>query len=280
MSSFEQQYYEAASFWEGASLLDSGNVRRFAETVKLIPSDTKTLLDAGCGNGIFGKILARDLPDLDVLGVDRSLTALQFAGDKTVQGGVDSLPVGDASYDCVSCLQVIEHLPVDVFEKTISELARVAGKYIIVGVPFDEATEKNVTQCPQCRTIFNCDLHLRRFSADTMVKLFSEVGFKHVSSVFPGGQNILIGSEVFNLLLVKFRAEKTPKFLSPICPICGYSEGDVTALSVAKSAPLCGPSPLRALLRNVRLALVKGITPFWPTKKVSGYWVVSLYARA
>ena len=279
MSSFEQEYYEAASFWEGSALSDHSNMRRFEATVNLIPVDVHTLLDAGCGNGVFGRILEKTRPEITVLGVDRSITALTFVSGQTLQGSVNSLPVPDQSYDCVSCLQVIEHLPVEVFAQSITELARVAKTYLLIGVPFNEATDKNVTTCPQCKSTFNCDLHLRSFSDATMQSLFSKEGFRHVTSCYPGQHTKLVGADLFPLVKQFLSRSPTRKFLSPICPLCGYSEGDITALSVEKNAATVSPSRLRVLLRNTRLAVVKGISCFWPKAQFPGYWVVSLYQR-
>jgi 2-polyprenyl-3-methyl-5-hydroxy-6-metoxy-1,4-benzoquinol methylase len=51
------------------------------------------------------------------------------------QAEIDSLPFEDRSFPVVSCVDVIEHLPLDVRAKAIDELVRVAGQTLVVAFP-------------------------------------------------------------------------------------------------------------------------------------------------
>lgn len=94
------------------------------------------LLDAGCGSG-------RTLDDLalrgPVSGVDLSEDAAAAARrrghDDVRVGPVETLPYADASFDVVTCLDVIEHTEDD--GRTLRELLRVTrpGGVLIVTVP-------------------------------------------------------------------------------------------------------------------------------------------------
>ena len=53
MSDFEKKYYESEKFWTGDVLQDEMNRNRISFTANLIPAEVKSLLDVGCGNGIF-----------------------------------------------------------------------------------------------------------------------------------------------------------------------------------------------------------------------------------
>ncbi len=76
MSDLEKAYYDNPSFWESGALGLQDQIR-VTETAKFIQDDVKTLLDAGCGNGIFCNYLLKERPAIDVTGLDRSPAALE-----------------------------------------------------------------------------------------------------------------------------------------------------------------------------------------------------------
>src|SRR5688572_1928727 len=144
MNQIEKEYYEDENLWSGNMLQDPGNRERIKITSELIPSDVKSILDVGCGNGIFLNYLFDTRGDsINLTGVDRSRTALQFVRTKKVEGDILNLEFKNESFDCVSALEVIEHLPVNDFGKALSELARVSKRYIIISVPYAENLEDN-----------------------------------------------------------------------------------------------------------------------------------------
>ena len=107
-----------------------------AELERLPLAPGARLLDAGCGSGRTLDLLAR----FGVAsGVDLSSVAVAAArrrGHPDVeQAPVESLPFDDATFDIVTCLDVIEHTPDD--QATLSELCRVTrpGGLLLVTVP-------------------------------------------------------------------------------------------------------------------------------------------------
>jgi SAM-dependent methyltransferase len=94
------------------------------------------VLDAGCGSG-------RTLPELtaygEVSGIELDPDAADVArgrGDYDVRiGRLEELPWPDATFDLITCLDVIEHTPDD--EVTLRELGRVTrpGGWLLVTVP-------------------------------------------------------------------------------------------------------------------------------------------------
>ncbi len=278
-SEFQREYYEAAEFWEGNALGGEDNRRRYEETAALIPSDARSLVDVGCGNGRFGALVDAIRRDMRVVGVDRSEAALELVTTEKVPGDVVDLPFDDGAFECVTCLEVIEHLPVDAYDQALRELARVAAKYVIVGVPYREQIERNVTQCPRCRTVFNVDLHLRSFDDSAMDSLLSEHSFRLTARAFPGSATRLRLLHSSWNRLVAFRRRRTQEaFESPICPLCGFSESDRAAAqaSVAREASgeASAPRPPRVLSSTARV-----LSSAWPSFEDPGYWVVGLYER-
>jgi SAM-dependent methyltransferase len=98
-------------------------------------SGTLRVLDAGCGSG-------RTLDELAILGeahgVELNPAALSIArarGHDVREAPVEEIPYDDASFDLVTCLDVIEHTDDD--SVALRELRRVMrpGGYLVVSVP-------------------------------------------------------------------------------------------------------------------------------------------------
>ncbi len=275
MSALEREYYEFDRFWNPEfTPLGDTDVQRIEEIANLVPADVESILDAGCGNGMFCNHVSRNRPTEQVVGLDRSKAALKYVATRKVQASITELPFEAKSFDCVTSLEVLEHLPLDVFERAKSELSRVAAKYIIVSVPNDQQLGENLTQCPACRSRFDPDLHMRSFHAEIMKTLFSEHGFtcRQVNELGPftkyrGFQ------EAMNFWYA--RGPKAETMASPLCPICGFRNDDyLTANGTPASAPAgTGESGNGFLTPAKRL-----IKKLWP--KVNGsQWLLGLYER-
>jgi SAM-dependent methyltransferase len=112
-------------------------VRREVEQLGL-PRGAR-ILDAGCGSGRVLDELARFG---DVVGVDLSPSAVAAAwarGHSVAKARVEELPFDDATFDLVTCLDVIEHTPDDAV--TLASLRRVCkpGGWLLVTVPAYQA---------------------------------------------------------------------------------------------------------------------------------------------
>jgi SAM-dependent methyltransferase len=271
MSSFEKEYYESATFWEGEAVQDENNIIRIEKTASMIPSDTTSVSDIGCGNGVFVNYLQTNFPRLNLIAVDRSKSALRHVKTRKIEGDIAAIPLADRSSDCVSCLEVIEHLPVSAYQAALSELARVSRKYVIISVPYAEKLERNSTQCPQCKSIFNVDLHLRAFSDDAIGRLLESRNFECISIVKTGEQISFRGHYQF---VRAFYPEKLRSWRSPICPICGYTNDYSTSTTGGANAVTNISSPHRSLI-----SYFTGLPKlFWP-KVTTNYWIIALYQR-
>ena len=89
-------------------------------------------LDVGCGSSVILQSL-NDVVGIDVLA--NKLRYMRQYGVPLMRGSVTALPVRSASFDCVVCSQVIEHLPADA--AIFDELARVLrpGGLLVLGTP-------------------------------------------------------------------------------------------------------------------------------------------------
>jgi ubiquinone/menaquinone biosynthesis C-methylase UbiE len=273
MNDFEKLYYEEESFWEGEMLQDPANQERIKITADLIPAKVVSLADIGCGNGIFVNYLNKSNPAIDLIAVDRSETALKYVQVKKQVGDIAAIPLPDRSVDCVTCLEVIEHLPLTIYRQALAELARISKEYVIISVPYKENLEEQHNQCPSCKTIFNYELHLRNFDDDKMRGLLTEFGFSCTHLNHLGASYHYYGHSAFRKLFYK---EQFRQWRSPICPLCGYQKEKAKAINGVH-----GPdSNMEKAGKRKLISYLSGIPKLiWPKVK-KNYWVIGLYKRS
>lgn len=274
MSDFEKKYYEAPGFWVEGALGDKSNQVRIETTVDMIPGDVRSLADIGCGNGIFGNYLMQKRPEISIMSIDRSEMALSYVKTQKKLGSIDNIPLENNSYDCVTCLQVLEHLPVHVYDQSLSELARISNKYVLISVPFNEDLQLYATQCPQCLSVFNADLHLRNYDVKAIDQLFTKYGFDCIGKQNIIPMEVLSGIEFYQKLK-KFICPPKKSFTSPICPICGYENA-----TFKSEVPVTTTSQPNGSIVKKAFRPVKGfLKSIWPKKTLPGYWIIGLYRK-
>lgn len=272
MQSFEQKYYESDEFWKEGMVEDEANTRRLNTSIGLVPSGTQTLADIGCGNGIFAWMLQQQRPEVDVLSVDRSETALKYVKTKSKVGDIVALPFENKTFDCVTCFQVLEHIPYPVYDTVLNELSRISKKNVIVSVPYQENTEDDITKCPACHATFNIELHLRNYFDKDMQELFSKFGFRCIKQqVIEKKNKTYFGIDWY----IRFRnahLRNKGKFQSPLCPICGYENHSFklseNSTSSQNGTAVAGGGGLKGLLKKI-----------WPAKYIKAHWVIAVYER-
>jgi dolichol-phosphate mannosyltransferase len=104
--------------------------RRYALITRMA-AGTARVLDVGCGS-------SRIIGSGTLVGLDIALPKLRYARrfqNPLVHGSIFELPFVDASFDCVICSEVVEHVPAD--ERVFNELERVLkpGGRLILGTP-------------------------------------------------------------------------------------------------------------------------------------------------
>lgn len=112
----------------------------------------KSLLDVGTGQGTFINSLAcanaaEKLTGIDIRNYD--LYSELFPGFERIMMDAEKMSFPDDSFDVITCMEVIEHLPDGKLEKVLSELRRVAAKRLIISVPFCEPLPLSKYHCQQ-----------------------------------------------------------------------------------------------------------------------------------
>ena len=129
-------------------------------------------MDVACGDGAITNVLAEKY---EVIGIDLSQVAVNYLCLKTLPtlGSTDYLPFKDKSADLVLSSELLEHLPNEVFLKTISEIKRISKKYILISVPNEEKLRKRYTRCNLCSFEFHINGHRRAFNLGKLAGFFN-----------------------------------------------------------------------------------------------------------
>lgn len=161
---------------------------RFKEIGRLITPSGGRILDIGCADGTFTKVileksLARKIIAIDALASSIAYATRRFARSKKLSFRVadaHNLPFKDKEFDAIFCLETMEH--VEDPKKVISEIHRVLkdGGHAIVLVPSENWLFRFIVWplWKLWRGRIWKDTHLHRFSADRLVHLMEKDGFK------------------------------------------------------------------------------------------------------
>lgn len=240
----EEQYYENQDLWaSNRGWEDPAEQMRFSETNRLIPQDVVTLMDLGCGNGMFLKHLGQARPAIKRSGLERSRAALSVAeavsGCPVTQGNAETTPFENNSFDCVTAMEILEHLPESSYTKVLDELERVAKDHILISIPYDEILIR--IECPECGCRFNPNYHLRRFDEANLRTLFKNFSLSDSTFVWEEKRPLLYGAlhRIYSRLFNPF-----PPLAQ--CPECGFKKKATAPSSRHK----LGQSP-KAFLRRI-----------------------------
>jgi SAM-dependent methyltransferase len=231
----ERAYYEQVGLWDAARFATPEQRQRFADIAALLPAGCASLLDAGCGNGAFLAQLRASRPGALLAGVDRSAAAIA-AGRQAYRldlqvGDLAGLAFPDRAFAAVAALEVLEHLPLATYARVRSELARVAGEWILIDVPFRERRE--FLRCPACACRFPASYHLRTYDHADLPGLFPGFALVRAQPICP------VDTPLAALPLRLVRRLRRPAFPPwAMCPLCGCQGG---------AAPV--PAPRGALRR-------------------------------
>ncbi len=141
---------------------------RVRDLLALLPPDVTSTLDIGARDGYITCRIADQLGPVTALDLNTpSITDPRIA---CVAGDVTALAFDDAAFDLVVCSEVLEHiLPL---EQACQQLARVAGRYLVIGVPYRQDIRLDRSTCQQCGTINPPWGHVNSFDEARLGRLF------------------------------------------------------------------------------------------------------------
>ena len=253
-------YFENKNIWKKSRVLSNKKeTDRLLVTSKMLPLDVESLIDIGAGNGAFLSLLEKNREELKLKGVERAASARdnKICLSSIVDGDASLLDEPDNSFDVVTSLEVIEHIPYFQYKKVLSELERVCSKYIIISVPYNEL--RVYATCPECSCRFNPVYHLRSYKNSDMAGLFEDFDLIDYSYVYI--KSIWL-SRFLRFLNYTFRIRWQRHLL---CPQCGYTDYDGKEEKIESNT-------------SNRSSFVNVIKKFIPKAK-HPYWIVGLYKK-
>ncbi len=221
MKDYHQEYYEQSVLWDYDYLKISKERERIEEVVGIIPFDACSVLDVGCGNGVFVNTIIKIFPHRceRIVALDPSEEALKHVNTEKIKGVIACLPFESESFDLVVCLEVLEHLGQKDFERGISELQRVSKKYIIITVPNDQDLESSQVMCPRCYCRFHPYCHMRRFDKNSLKHLFENFELIEAKEIGPARKRRRYNRQLRSL--ARWYTKPAP-YKTSVCPQCGY----------------------------------------------------------
>lgn len=147
--------------------------------------ELNSILDIGCGEGLYTNELEKIYPDARIFGLDLSHKNLLRAMNRTnnvkyFEGDAQNLPFNDASFDFVMCCETLEHLPED--ERALNEIIRVCKRHILLSVPNVNIDILNIIS-KKTTTEHGLDPytgHFREYSSNDFIKSLKNKGLKIV----------------------------------------------------------------------------------------------------
>jgi 2-polyprenyl-3-methyl-5-hydroxy-6-metoxy-1,4-benzoquinol methylase len=107
--------------------------------IRRLPTNPRRALDVGCGDGRFARLLAQSVHEVVAIDVDRR----EVDRARAAEGGPDNVQwqcadlltyAVDGSYDVVTALAVVHHLPLEQALAQMERLLRPGGRLLVLGV--------------------------------------------------------------------------------------------------------------------------------------------------
>jgi 2-polyprenyl-3-methyl-5-hydroxy-6-metoxy-1,4-benzoquinol methylase len=147
-----------------------------------VTADPRSLLDVGCGEAVLTHKWAERLQPRRVVGIDLEDPAIQAEWAKRPAANLEyrimkaeNLPFADDEFDAAAAIEVLEHVPDP--EHTVAEMARVAGRHLLVSVPREPLWRGlNMARGAYLKDLGNTPGHVNHWSKRSFVALLSEHG--------------------------------------------------------------------------------------------------------
>jgi SAM-dependent methyltransferase len=260
MSKYSQAYFDNPELWSPAVWqLREGDRERARLAAEWLPGEVSSVLDVGCGNGVFTDLFE---PNRFKVGLDLSRAALQQVTAPRLLADASRLPFTDGSFDASLSMEMLEHLPETSYQNVLSELKRVARKYILISVPYNEQLKYNFITCPACRNVFHPYHHLRQYQSKDLKFLFgSHVQLVRVSNLVPIRREAM--PALWNVIRVYLHRNGKNFPNAAVCPRCGYTPSGKTAAAL----PVTHSYGISSTIKHL-----------WPKRRTFTWWM-ALYRK-
>jgi 2-polyprenyl-3-methyl-5-hydroxy-6-metoxy-1,4-benzoquinol methylase len=152
----------------------------------------RSVLDVGCGEGVLTSEWAERLGGGRIVGIDLDDPKLKAEWDTRRRPNLEyraeeatSLSFGDDEFDMAAAIEVLEHVPEP--EATLSEMARVASRHLLVSVPREPMWRMlNMARGAYVRNLGNTPGHINHWSKVGFHSMLTRYGkVQEVRTPFP-----------------------------------------------------------------------------------------------
>jgi 2-polyprenyl-3-methyl-5-hydroxy-6-metoxy-1,4-benzoquinol methylase len=151
-----------------------------------------SILDVGCGEGVLTAQWADRLGERRIVGIDLDDPKLNAEWEQRRRANLEyrvedatNLSFADGEFDMATAIEVLEHVPDP--ERTVSEMARVAKRWLLVSVPREPLWRGlNMARGAYLKDLGNTPGHVNHWSKRSFVSMLSRHGtVEEVRSPFP-----------------------------------------------------------------------------------------------
>ncbi len=154
---------------------------RIADILSLVSESGSSALDIGARDGFLSVQLAERYDS--VVALDLEQPDVSHPKVRPLKGDARKLDFPDKSFDLVLCAEVLEHIGGTALSNVCFEMARVARRYVVVGVPYRQDLRVGKTTCRQCGKPNPPWGHVNRFDEATLRSLFPDMTLRRASFV-------------------------------------------------------------------------------------------------
>jgi SAM-dependent methyltransferase len=176
---------------------------------ELIPDETRTILDLGCGTGLELDGIFKRFPRVSVVGIDLTQKMLdelkkKYAGNdiKLICGSYFGIDFGENTFDTAISCQTMHHFPYDEKVRLYRKIRRalmphglyIEADYMVTGqAAEDELRAENLRIRRELNIppgeFYHFDIP---FTVDNQIAMFNEAGFTSAKMVFRIENNTII----------------------------------------------------------------------------------------
>jgi 2-polyprenyl-3-methyl-5-hydroxy-6-metoxy-1,4-benzoquinol methylase len=145
-------------------------------------AEPQSVLDVGCGEGVLTYQWAQQLGERRIVGIDLDDDKLKTEWETRSRPNLEyltmpaqELPFADGEFDLAAAIEVLEHVPDP--EHTVTEMARVASRHLLVSVPREPLWRAlNMARGAYLRDLGNTPGHVNHWSKRSFVRLLERHG--------------------------------------------------------------------------------------------------------
>jgi 2-polyprenyl-3-methyl-5-hydroxy-6-metoxy-1,4-benzoquinol methylase len=180
---YEKDYYELMH----KNWFENPNLKLFSWIQSVLPDTVKSILDVGCGNGMFLRYIKDNAPAIKrLVGVDYSPNK-SIPGIEFITGDAANIP-GNEKFDAVINLAVIEHVQDPVgFAHILSERCKVGGYVVTMTVNNSSLLYRIARLMHRCEILtpavrLYSSHHLQHFTISSLRSTLEQAGLEIIAT--------------------------------------------------------------------------------------------------